>query len=88
MLLLLLLLSVAGTEWLPNEAANRSAYLRGRPNEEIVKDPSRRRFMNTWDVAVFRGGKQGLLHRTPDDALHGPSIFMRLDIKAFPRGMH
>ena len=35
--------------------------------------------MKAWDVAVFRGGKDGLLHRTPDDALNTPSILLRLD---------
>ena len=72
-----------GTEWLPDEAADRNAYMHGMPNEEIVKDISALNFMNTWDVAVFRGGPKGLLHRTPDAALNGPSILMRLDSKSF-----
>lgn len=72
-----------GTEWLPDEAANREAFEKGASNEEIVKDKSAIRFMNVWDVAVFRGGPEGLLHRTPDDALNEPSVFMRLDQLSF-----
>ncbi len=72
-----------GTEWLPDEAADRNAFANGEPNEKIVRDWSALQFMNQWDVAVFRGGKKGLLHRTPDDALNGPSILMRLDHFSF-----
>ncbi|MCY3984632.1 MAG: DUF1826 domain-containing protein [Roseovarius sp.] len=72
-----------GTEWLPDEAADRNAYMNGMPNEKILKDKSALKFMNKWDVAVFRGGPKGLLHRTPDAALNGPSILMRLDPKSF-----
>ena len=39
--------------------------------------------MGEWDIAIFRGGASGLLHRTPDDALNGHSILMRLDNKVF-----
>ena len=62
-----------GTEWLPDEAADREAFLSGEPNEKIIKDPSALQFINQWDVAVFRGGPEGVLHRTPDAALNGPS---------------
>lgn len=72
-----------GTEYLPDEAADRRAFADGAPNENIIKDPSAIRFMKAWDVAVFRGGPQGLLHRTPDAALNGPSILMRLDHPSF-----
>ncbi len=72
-----------GTEWLPDEAANRHAYRNGEPNDKIVKDCSAIQFINQWDVAVFRGGPKGLLHRTPDAALNGPSILMRLDHPLF-----
>lgn len=72
-----------GTEWLPAEAADREAFARGKPNENIVKDWSALQFMNPWDVAVFRGGKNELLHRTPDDALNRPSVLMRLDHLSF-----
>ena len=32
---------------------------------------------------MFRGGAGGLLHRTPDEALNGASILMRLDNETF-----
>lgn len=68
-----------GTEWLPDEAANRDAYENGKPNEQIVKDASSVKFMTPWDIAIFRGGDDGVLHRTPDTALNQQSILMRLD---------
>lgn len=74
-----------GTEWLPDEAADRIAYANGEPNEKIVKDPTSKQFISSWDVAIFRGGPLGLLHRTPDEALNGPSILMRLDHQKFWR---
>ena len=72
-----------GTEWLPENAADRKAYYRGMSNEQILKDPSKRKFMDIWDVAIFRGGPNGLLHRSPDAALKGQSIMMRLDHENF-----
>lgn len=68
-----------GTEYIPDEAADRRAFQTGARNEEIIKDASAIRHINVWDVAIFRGGAQGLLHRTPDVALNGGSILMRLD---------
>ena len=32
---------------------------------------------------LFRGGSDGLLHRSPDAALNGTSIMMRLDHEYF-----
>jgi len=72
-----------GTEWLPDEAADRNAFANGAPNEKIVKDLSARQYMNSWDVAIFRGGSKGLLHRTPDAAINASSILMRLDHATF-----
>lgn len=72
-----------GTEWLPDAAADRQAFEDGMPNKLILKDPSALRFVDGWDVAIFRGGSKGLLHRTPDAALNGTSILMRLDRKDF-----
>ena len=68
-----------GTEWLPEDASVRGAYARGEPNEKIIKDHSAKQFIEQWDVAIFRGGASGLLHRTPDPALQANSILMRLD---------
>ncbi|MCG8493849.1 MAG: DUF1826 domain-containing protein [Sneathiellales bacterium] len=72
-----------GTEWLPDFAADRQAFSNGAPNEQIVKDPTALQYMNKWDVAIFRGGPRGLLHRTPDDAMSKPSVMMRLDHASF-----
>ena len=72
-----------GTEWLPNEIANRIALEEGLPNEKIVKDSSKIKSIKTFNVAIFRGGATGLLHRTPDSALKNPSILLRLDHESF-----
>ncbi|MBC62278.1 MAG: hypothetical protein CMP11_07460 [Zetaproteobacteria bacterium] len=72
-----------GTEWIPDDAADRLAFESGAPNEEIIKDPSKKQFINTWDIAIFQGGPKGLLHRTPDEALKKPSVFLRLDHSSF-----
>ena len=77
-----------GTEWLPEHAANRDAFSQGEPNEKIVRDYSARQFMSEWDISIFRGGLSGLLHRTPDDALKGHSILMRLDNETFGRNVN
>lgn len=81
---LLVTYSGQGTELLPNEAANRQAFFQGKPNDQIVKDKSKLRFVNKWDIAVFKGGREGILHRTPDNALNeGSSLLMRLDNSSF-----
>ena len=73
-----------GTELLPNAGADRNAFVKGKPNEQIVKDKTAIRYINKWDIAVFRGGNNGILHRTPDSALEdGSSILMRLDDISF-----
>tara|TARA_B110000858_G_C17700167_1_gene425532 strand:+ start:318 stop:992 length:675 start_codon:yes stop_codon:yes gene_type:complete len=72
-----------GTEWLPDEASDRGALANGLTDEKIIKNPSDSQFMRPWDIAVFRGGPKGLLHRTPDAAQNGPSIMMRLDNESF-----
>ena len=72
-----------GTEWLPDEFANKRAYANGEPNERIIKDISKKQFVGEWDIALFKGGPEGLLHRTPDSALNKNSILMRLDHARF-----
>lgn len=72
-----------GTEWLLDEGADREAYKNGAPNNKIVIDKKAIRYVSDWDIAVFRGGPDGVLHRTPDEALTHPSIIMRLDHPAF-----
>ncbi|MFN3233877.1 MAG: DUF1826 domain-containing protein [Gammaproteobacteria bacterium] len=76
-----------GTQWLPEGAADRDALKNLEPNENILKDESAVQFINEWDVAIFRGGEgaedNGVVHRTPDEALENPSILMRLDHPKF-----
>ncbi len=68
-----------GTEWIQNQDADRLAYEAGEPNEKIVRDKSKLNFIDKWNIAIFIGGSNGILHRTPDSALNGPSILMKLD---------
>ena len=72
-----------GTELLNDKGADRIAFVNGMPNEKIVKDKSYIEFMNQWDISIFRGGKNGILHRSPDSALNGQSILMKLDYGLF-----
>ena len=72
-----------GTEWVPDSAVDRLAYDSGMPNDKILTSNKARKFLNAWDVAIFRGGPNGLLHRTPDAALNTPSILLRLDHESF-----
>ena len=68
----------------PDNAADRNAFISGKPNENIIKDRSAIRYLNKWDIAIFRGGKHGILHRTPESALNDKSsILMRLDDSSF-----
>ena len=81
---LLITYSGKGTEILPNYAANREAFHDGKSNQEIIKDKSALKYLNKWDIAIFRGGKKGILHRTPDSALkNNSSLLMRLDQPKF-----
>ncbi len=73
-----------GTELLPDRAANRKAFVNGKPNKDIIKDRSALSHINEWDIAIFRGGNKGILHRTPDSALNDDSsLLMRLDTFTF-----
>ena len=72
-----------GTELLNDKGADRIAFINGMPNEKIVKDKSYIEFINQWDISIFRGGKNGILHRSPDSALNGQSILMKLDCGLF-----
>ena len=68
-----------GTEWIPNNSADRRAYEAGEPNKNIIRNKNDLNFIDEWSIAIFKGGSDGILHRTPDTALNGPSILMRLD---------
>ena len=76
---LLVTYSGEGTEWLPDDAGDKIAYLNGEPNEKILKNSKRKQIVNEWDIAIFKGGSEGLLHKTPDTALNKHSILLRLD---------
>jgi len=72
-----------GTEWLPSDNADYSAYYRGEGNNKILKNAEKRMYIKSWDVSIFKGGKKGILHRTPDSALKSLSLLMRLDHSSF-----
>ena len=73
-----------GTELLPNHAADREAFFAGKSNEEIVKNRLSLKCINKWDIAIFKGGRDGIIHRTPDSALFNKtSLLMRLDESSF-----
>ena len=46
---------------------------------QLTGEADTKKFVNEWDIAIFKGGSQGLLHRTPDSALKNNSILLRLD---------
>ena len=77
-----------GTEWLPRDACNYSAYYNGESNEKIIKIKNKSRFIEPWSVAIFKGqkskgGTKAILHRTPDEALNKKSLLMCLDSESF-----
>ena len=77
-----------GTEWLPRDACNYSAYYNGESNEKIIKIKNKSKFIEPWSVAIFKGqkfkgGTEAILHRTPDEALNKKSLLMCLDSECF-----
>ena len=77
-----------GTEWLPRDVCNYSAYYNGESNEKIIKIKNRSKFIKPWSIAVFKGqkfkgGTKAILHRTPNEALNKKSLLMCLDSEAF-----
>ena len=46
-----------GTEWLPRDACNYSAYYNGESNEKIIKIKNRSKFIKPWSIAIFKGQK-------------------------------
>ena len=77
-----------GTEWLPEHAVDRLAFKRKLKAERIVCDPTAVRFLSPWDVALFRGGEDGVVHRTPAVALETPTLLLRLDRADFYDKFH
>ena len=77
-----------GTEWLPRDACNYSAYYNGESNEKIIKIKNRSKFIKPWSIAIFKGQKfkgstEAILHRTPNEALNKKSLLMCLDSETF-----
>ena len=77
-----------GTEWLPRDTCNYSAYYNGESNEKIIKIKNRSKFIKPWSIAIFKGqkfkgGTEAILHRTPNEALNKKSLLMCLDSEAF-----
>ena len=77
-----------GTEWLPRDACNYSAYYNGESNEKIIKIKNRSKFIKSWSIAIFKGqkfkgGTKAILHRTPEEALNKKSLLMCLDSETF-----
>jgi len=73
-----------GTEWLPRDACDYSAYYNGESNEKIIKIKNRSKFIKPWSIAIFKGqkfkgGTEAILHRTPNEALNNKSLLMCLD---------
>ncbi|MFK8008025.1 MAG: DUF1826 domain-containing protein [Saprospiraceae bacterium] len=58
-----------GTLWLPDDAIDEKALIRGRGNQEIVKDEKQIQQVNTGDVVILKGGlypnANPILHRSP-----------------------
>lgn len=75
-----------GTEWLCEEATNRSGL--GKSNELIVKKPNMVQKMDTYDVGILKGeipnlnaSTKGIVHRSP--SIEGSSqkrIVLRVDL--------
>ena len=77
-----------GTEWVPSNACNYSAYYNGKQNEKIILNKNKKKFIEPWHIAIFKGqksirGEKGILHRTPDEAINSKSLLMRLDITEY-----
>lgn len=75
-----------GSEWLPEDAVNRSAL--GTLNEKIVKDPRKIQQLGTGHVSIFKGElphksnrSKGIVHRSPEISHTGEKrIILRVDI--------
>ncbi|MEL6557047.1 MAG: DUF1826 domain-containing protein [Bacteroidota bacterium] len=77
-----------GTEWLPEDAVNRSGL--GTTNEKIVKKPHKIKQLGTGDIGILKGELQirsknrfryGIVHRSPEIEEQGAKrIILRVDI--------
>ncbi|MEM7484922.1 MAG: DUF1826 domain-containing protein [Bacteroidota bacterium] len=59
-----------GTQWLPNYAVNRKAYLSGKDNQKILADENLARQVDTGAVVILKGAlyweSNPILHRSPN----------------------
>ena len=75
-----------GTEWIPEEAVDRSAL--GQTNKEIVKDQSKVQQLETFDVGILKGAHseskrpiKGIVHRSPEIEREGEKrVILRIDL--------
>jgi len=64
-----------GTEWTQHSLSEiKELNTNSNPNIEHI---------NSWDIAIFRGGKNGIVHRSPQTPPNKYSILMRLDVPKF-----
>tara|TARA_B100000886_G_C20395192_1_gene480026 strand:- start:402 stop:1019 length:618 start_codon:yes stop_codon:yes gene_type:complete len=73
-----------GTEWLPRDACDYTAYYNGESNDKIIRIKNKSKFIDSWNIAIFKGQKingrkKAILHRTPKEALNKKSLLMCLD---------
>ena len=73
-----------GTEWLPRDACDYTAYYNGESNDKIIRIKNQSKFIDSWNIAIFKGQKinsrkKAILHRTPKEALNKKSLLMCLD---------
>lgn len=73
-----------GTLWLPNDAINEKALIKGGGNKKIVKDESQIQQVNTGDVIILKGGLypdvNPILHRSPTIEETGEKrLLLRID---------
>ena len=70
-----------GTEWAPITLSDH--LLKSNSNFEDLG--CKTNFIKPWDIALFKGGSEGFLHRTPVLALQSNSILFKLDNPNFLR---
>lgn len=60
--------SGVGTEWVPSCMLDREAFANGKAADVFITDKAAVQTLGEWDVVVFRGGEDGVVHQTPADA--------------------
>lgn len=76
----------AGTEWIPEDAANRAEL--GAGGGEVVRDPAAIRQIPTAAIAILKGHCHrgdpglGLIHRSPEASAAAPRLLLAADLPA------